>query len=277
MQSHATSSARLFTCHEQGRRALSSNPTLSSVPLVAVVVVVGPFACATRGPTATTNTHFTHVPKASSVAIEAEEGGSSTSREEKLKNLIVNHSMIVMAMFEELFFEVAERMTAVPPGKGGEPPARSEDPRAVATAEGRGGGGEEEEEEEEAADAMEHSRSNATRGKRVPVPMIQPGMATDVQIQIEYLFSEIREEAASELPKKSEDFARYVASPIFDEGIAIVDSYSFVGRPRFTEKLTDDVLASYVFLLQSGDKKLESMVRELSEWRRRLPKPNWGE
>ncbi|HEV2390580.1 MAG TPA: hypothetical protein VGS04_07650, partial [Nitrososphaerales archaeon] len=36
----------------------------------------------------------------------------TSTREEKLENLIMNHSMIFMGMFEEAFSDIAERMTA---------------------------------------------------------------------------------------------------------------------------------------------------------------------
>jgi hypothetical protein len=175
----------------------------------------------------------------------------SSSRDEKLENLIVNHSMIVMGMFEEAFFDIADRMTTTalsPPGG----PTRAEDSRARSPAP----------ESSPPVDAGKVAGGGS--------------LAIDVKIEIEYLFAELREEASSELPRDPADFARYASSPVFDEGISIVESYDF-GRPKLTEQLTDEVLASYVFLLQSGDAKLEHMTRELSEWRRRLPRPQWAE
>jgi hypothetical protein len=174
----------------------------------------------------------------------------SSSRDEKLENLIVNHSMIVMGMFEEAFFEIAERMTRTALTPSGEP-TRAEDSMA------------------------------GSRAPESPPPVgagevAGEALAIDITIQLEYLFAELREEASSELPKDPADFARYVSSPLFDEGISIVERYDF-GRPKLTEMLTDEVLASYVFLLQSGDARLESMIRELSDWRRRLPRPQWDD
>jgi hypothetical protein len=67
-----------------------------------------------------------------------------------------------------------------------------------------------------------------------------------------------------------------VASAAFDKGIQIVEKYDF-GRPKLTEKLTDEVLASYVFLLQSGDKALGKMFEELADWQSGLPKPPWAD
>jgi hypothetical protein len=177
----------------------------------------------------------------------------SSSRDEKLENLIVNHSMIVMGMFEEAFFDIAERLSTTALSPPGEEATRAEDSRARSPATG-------------SSPPVDAGKKTAGGGS----------LAIDVKIQIEYLFAELREEASSELPKDPADFARYVSSPLFDEGISIVESYDF-GRPKLTERLTDEVLASYVFLLQSGDAKLESMTRELSEWRRRLPRPQWAE
>ena len=39
--------------------------------------------------------------------------GSSLTRDEKLENIIMNHSMIFMGMFEEAFSAIAEKMTEV--------------------------------------------------------------------------------------------------------------------------------------------------------------------
>ena len=96
-----------------------------------------------------------------------------------------------------------------------------------------------------------------------------------VRAEIGSLFSGIREEMSSQWPKDAAVFKRYVSSPAFDKGIEIVERYDF-RRPKLTEKLSDELLASYVFLLQSGDKELGRMFKELAEWQAALPKPPWA-
>jgi hypothetical protein len=169
------------------------------------------------------------------------------TREEKLENLIMNHSMIFMGMFEEAFSTLAEKMTE----------AFAEGTPAVADA--------------LAGDAVSGASGARGAGKK-------PGeeIPLQVRIQIEDLFWGIRDEASSQLPKEAGVFKRYVSSPVFDKGLEIVERYDFA-RPKLTEKLSDEVLASYVFLLQSRDKDLERMFEELAEWQANLPKPPWGQ
>jgi hypothetical protein len=101
------------------------------------------------------------------------------------------------------------------------------------------------------------------------------GVPPDVLTQIGYAISAIRDEVAAEMPEESRVFAQYVSSPAFDRGIEIIEEYDF-GRPKLTEKLSDEVLASYVFLLKSGDKQLGQMFKELADWQTGLPKPPWA-
>ena len=61
----------------------------------------------------------------------------------------------------------------------------------------------------------------------------------------------------------------------FDKGVAIVESYDF-HRPRLTERLSDETLASYVFLLKGGDAQASKMFRELADWQKKLPRPPWA-
>jgi hypothetical protein len=174
--------------------------------------------------------------------------GSGLTRDEKLENLIMNHSMVFMGMFEEAFSALAEKMTeALAVGAAAVAGALSEGAPSGSGASG-------------AADAGKKP------GDEIPL---------EVRIQIEDAFSGIREEMSSQWPKDASVFKRYVSSPAFDKGLEIVERYDFA-RPKLTEKLSDEVLASYVFLLQSGDKGLGRMFKELADWQASLPKPPWG-
>ena len=176
------------------------------------------------------------------------EKGTALTRDEKLENLIMNHSMIFMGMFEDAFSAIAEKMTEVVSAG------------AAAIAEALGAG---------TPSAPEDSQT-AGVGKK-----IEKEISPQVRSQIGQVFSEIREEMASQWPKNPRVFTQYISNPAFDKGIEIVEKYDF-GRPRLTEKLSDEVLASYVFLAQSGDAKIGKMFKELSEWQSGLPKPPWA-
>jgi hypothetical protein len=170
------------------------------------------------------------------------------SRDEKLENLIVNHSMIFMGLFEEAFSTLAEKMTAV----------LEDGTKAFADAVTQG--------------LSTGSADNAVAGEAErPQGEIPP----EVRTEIGSLFSAIREEMASQWPKNASLFKQYVSDPAFDKGIEIVEKYDF-RRPRLTERLSDDVLASYVFLLKGGDKGLGAMFKELADWQSGLPKPPWA-
>jgi hypothetical protein len=174
---------------------------------------------------------------------------SPLTREEKLENLIMNHSMVFMGMFEEAFFTLAEKMTE----------AFAEGTAAMADALAEGA----------SSASVASGAASAGMKPRDEIPLA-------VRIQIEDLFSGIRDEMSSQMPKDAGVFKRYVSSPAFDKGLEIVERYDFA-RPKLTEKLSDQVLASYVFLLQSRDKELGSMFKELADWQASLPKPPWGQ
>ena len=172
----------------------------------------------------------------------ADKAGAVT-RDEKVENLIMNHSMIFMGMFEEAFSTLAERMT-----------------EAMAVGAGA------------IADALAGSSSSASDTVRTKV---QKEITPEVRTQIGHVFSGIREEMAEQWPKNASVLKQYISSPAFDKGIEIVERYDF-GRPKLTQKLSDEVLASYVFLVQSNNPEIGRMFKELSEWQSGLPKPPWA-
>jgi hypothetical protein len=154
-----------------------------------------------------------------------------SAREVKLENLLTNHSMVYMGMFEEALTSLAERIAEEP-------------------------------------SASSRLRASASKNAKDEV-------APELRAQITEVFSGIREEASSERPPDPRAFKRYASGPAFDRGLEIVEKHDF-GRPKLTERLSDDVLASYVFLLLSGDKELGKMFKEISEWKAGLPKPPWA-
>lgn len=163
------------------------------------------------------------------------------SRDQKVENLIRNHSMVVMGMFEEAFEDVADKLT-------------------------------------EAMDASLAAASEATPSAlgaaKGPAPKV-PSMSPRVRMEIGGVLSEMRDEMASHWPKSPKVLKEYLSNPALDEGIKIVEAYDF-HRPRLTDELTDEVLASYVFLLKGGDRDATKMFKQLSDWQRGLPKPPWA-
>ena len=104
------------------------------------------------------------------------------SRDKKLENLIKNHSMIFMGMFEEAFLEIAETMT-------------------------------------EAMAAGTTAIAEAFGGSKKPgagTPKLKDALALQVRMRIGDVFSGIREEMESQWPKNSSVFKQYVSSPAFD-------------------------------------------------------------
>jgi hypothetical protein len=169
----------------------------------------------------------------------------SLKRDEKVKNLILNHSLISMGMFEDAFADLAEKMTEAMAEMG----AAAVDALAMSMSPGSG------------------------RGPGIDPRKVSDAVSPQIRSQIGRLFSEIREEIASQWPT-DRVFKDYIANPAFDKGVEIVEKYDF-GRPKLTEDVGDNILASYLFLLQSGDKELGKMFKELAEWQTTLPTPPW--
>jgi len=149
--------------------------------------------------------------------------------------------MIFMGVFEDAFADVADSMTqAIDIGA-------------------------------EAAWGLTPKRRSRGKGAAKPVATIGP----EQRAKIKDILSGIREETDSQWSKEPRVFRAYVAGPSFDEGIKIVEGYDF-GRPKLTEELSDETLASYVFLLKAGDRRLGEMFTRLADWQRRLPPPPWA-
>ncbi len=169
----------------------------------------------------------------------------TSTRDEKVENLIANHSMIFMGMFEEAFSAIADQMTA----------ALSEGAGAIADVLARGATSE---------------PGGAGVGRK-----LKDEVTPAVRAEIGNLFSGIREEMSSQWPKDAAVFKRYISSPAFDKGMEIVERYDFQ-RPKLTEKLSDEVLASYVFLLHSGDKEHRQDVQRAQGVAGRLAEATLG-
>jgi len=125
------------------------------------------------------------------------------------------------------------------------------------------------------ADRMVYATASSKRSGTSASKDAKDEVAPESRALISEIFSGIREEASSQRTRDPRAFKRYVLGPALDKGLQIVESYDF-GRPKLTERLSDDVLASYVFLLLSGDKELGRMFKEIDGWKAGLPEPPWA-
>lgn len=105
-----------------------------------------------------------------------------------------------------------------------------------------------------------------------PAAKLRDAITPQARAMLSDLASELLEEASSNLPRDPRAFKRYVSGAAFDRGLEIVEEHDF-GRPRITERLSDEVLTSYVFLLLSGDRELTRMFRDIAGWKAGLPEP----
>ncbi|MDA4111846.1 MAG: hypothetical protein OK439_04865 [Thaumarchaeota archaeon] len=155
---------------------------------------------------------------------------------------MTNYTILFVSMFEEVFSTIAVGMTEATAGMGA----------AI-------------------AEAMSGESDGGTAAKK-QMEKIKSQIGPEVSGQIKQLFSGIRKDVSSKMSESIPESKSYFANPTFDHGIAIVEKYDFA-LPRFTEKLSDDDLASYLVLLKSGDETLGKMFGELGSWQQSLPKP----
>ncbi|HKT21780.1 MAG TPA: hypothetical protein VJR06_04045, partial [Nitrososphaerales archaeon] len=125
------------------------------------------------------------------------------TRDEKVENLVMNFSMIMMGMFEGAFTALAAGMAEAMEG---------------------------------AADAM----AEALDGKK-PARRGRGDAKAEVERNVKVVFAKLRDEAYSNIDGKEEEFRRFIKDRSFDEGVKIVESHD-LHRPRLTERLTDSDL-----------------------------------
>jgi hypothetical protein len=158
------------------------------------------------------------------------------ARDEKVENLLINFSMLVMGMLEGAFATMASGMAEAMTGS------------AAAMADALGG-----------PEASKSTRS----------PELKKA-GTQVSAKIKETFAELRREVTADFTSDPK-FKEFIRDPSFDEGVKIVESYD-LGLPRLTEKLSDADLSAYTAKLTSGDKMFGEMMEELSKWQKRTPR-----
>jgi len=165
--------------------------------------------------------------------------GPELTRDEKVENLVINFSMIMMGMFEGVFTALATGLTA----------ALSETAGAL---------------------------TGALDGEGKGTPERKPKAAAvdqeaEVNSKMKEVFSGLRKEVSEGFSKKGGSFRRFIKDPTFDEGVRIVEKHQ-LKLPRLTEPLTDTDLAGYVSLIQTGDPEVSKMMQELGDWQKTTPK-----
>jgi hypothetical protein len=164
------------------------------------------------------------------------------TRDEKAKNLVLNYSMIMMGLFEDVFAGLASKMSEAMVA-GAAAISESLAPGAPTNkAEPEGGEG---------------------QGPQAKVE-------AEVSNGVKKMFSEMRREAAAEMSAGGDSFKEFLRDPRLDKGISIVEAYEF-GLPKLTEPLRDEDIAAYLTLLGKEDARMVKMFRELSEWQKSMP------
>lgn len=172
-------------------------------------------------------------------------GSGSPTRDQKVENLILNYSMIVMSTFEEMFASLAAKLA---------------DTMGEIT--------------QTMGEAMTGTGSGTPpRERRVETKV--PKVGPQVSAEVKKAFAQLRAEARSQLSMKDKSFKEFVRNPALDGGVKIVEKYDF-RLPKLTEQLSDEDFASYVLLIRKENHELAKMLGELGEWQKGVPKP-WKE
>lgn len=161
------------------------------------------------------------------------------TRDEKVENLVLNFSMIMMGMFEGVFTALAAGMA-----------------NALT----------------KTADALTEALdtdSKGSKGKKPVAAAVDTG--SEVNAKVKDVFSGLRKEVAEGFSDKDESFKRFIKNPAFDAGVRIVESHP-LKLPSLIETLSDEDLAAYVTLIQDEDPEVAEMMKELGEWQRTTPK-----
>jgi hypothetical protein len=162
--------------------------------------------------------------------------GAGLSRDEKVENLVINFSMIMMGMFEGVFAAMAAGMAT----------ALSQTADALT----------------EALDSGNPALSKRPKAEDVDA---------EVKTKVKEVFSGLRNEVAEGFAGKDKKFKEFIKDPAFDAGVRIVESHN-LKLPRLTEPLSDSDLAGYVTLIQNGDPEVAKMMQELGEWQKDTPR-----
>ncbi|MDA4125456.1 MAG: hypothetical protein OK438_08460 [Thaumarchaeota archaeon] len=177
----------------------------------------------------------------------SEKKGALT-RDEKAANLVLNYSMILVAVFEHMFANIASSMSeALVKGSAA------------------------------MAEAMEEGLGGPPHGKedRAAAESLSEQAKTRTSAEVKKAFAEMREKARSEIRLDDKSLKKLIRDLAFDKGIEIVERYE-LGLPKLTERLSDEDFVAYLGLFKNSDPRLVKISEELTEWRKSVPDPREG-
>jgi uncharacterized protein (DUF305 family) len=161
--------------------------------------------------------------------------GTQNDREEKILNVMINTSILLMSLMTEAFSDLFAGMT-----------------EGMVQAVGSGLGMS----EESTKQGSEKMRNLTTK-----IPQ-------EVRTQMMSMKTDIRKQ----FQEKKPEIQHLFADPVFDKGIAIAES-SVMRLPRLTEDLDEVSLLGYLALLKAEDPQCTEMFQALMEWMKTVPQP----
>jgi len=161
--------------------------------------------------------------------------GTLNDREEKILNVMVNTSILLMSLMTEAFSDLFAGMTE---GMV----------QAVGSSLGMS--------EEDTKQGSEKMRNLTTK-----IPQ-------EVRAQMMSMKTDIRKQFQERKP----EIQHLLIDPVFDKGIVIAES-SATRLPKLTENLDEVSLLGYLALLKAEDPRCTKMFQALMEWMKTVPQP----
>jgi hypothetical protein len=167
------------------------------------------------------------MPKKEKKRAKKQETTPALDRESKILNIMLNTSVLLMALMTDAFSDVFAKMASG---------------MAQAVAEGFGGA------EKEPTTKKNMQQVETEFPKQMITQILQ--MKTDIKKQLQAKKDEIRKK---------------IADSKFDAGITIAEQNNF-GVPNLTSDLDEQSLLRYIVLLKAQDAQCTKMFQELMEW-----------
>ncbi len=157
-----------------------------------------------------------------------------TDREEKIMNLIVNTSIILMSTLMGGLTEAMMNMTG----------------------------------------AMASGMAEAVSGEEAGEKVRQEFKTKLPQVndKMKAMISDVRRDMYVQMEQKKSEIKPYLSDPVFDVGPNKVDEYDF-GLPKLTEELDDGTIAQYAYLMVNEDHAFGELFGAISDWMNTLPMP----
>jgi hypothetical protein len=167
------------------------------------------------------------MPKKEIKRAKRQETTPALDRESKILNVMLNTSVLLMALMTDAFSDVFAKMTSG---------------MAQAIATGFRG-----------ADKEPTTKENIQQ------------VETEFPKQMVTQIVQMKTDMKKQLDAKKEEIGNKIADPRFDEGITIAEYYD-VGVPNLTNDLDEQSLLRYIMLLRANDDQCTKMFQELMAW-----------